>query len=649
MMFHQTCCWPLQDAQTADGSRLGTSAVFGVWMDPRLNPKICAQPPALARRNHGSGSPSLAPSVTSAASGSLQQQVMVALRDIVSHSAAHQMVTVLRNSGFNVRMVAPAGGRCCNSHRGGGGGGVPSGSHRGCLPAPRRNPAAIAAGFKAKRRQAEHYWTVRDPYLLVLPSPGAPCFLADRVAARSADASTVNALATARMAAAPFQRRSTFGGTAGHVRADADGNDGGGGAVGQDDDDEEEEDAGSDIRTAWRQPAGVGSPRHRRHRSDLTATQVLAADIELYSSVTLGTSAAAAADHQAEVAVEPFVVEPGLRDLFRLGMSTPQYDNVVSRLPEVWVGPRAALMELADIMCLVMEVHFRSQGLDVPPWRRREAVMSRWDPNNQREVEHQQVDQRRWKQQHRDDHDHDHDDDHDDPRSFQDSGVAEQRQEEEQEENEEQGCFGVCKGPCSLRTPWFRSAINGDLGLSPGGLSPQARQSSAVFAAATAACASDPRRSSIGSGVSRDTLSSAGMEEAEEEMMMLGREGASPQSVLLLPGDRNNSHTAPLVATRTAAAAAAAAARSAAAADEVMMARRPSGNGAESRRPDPMQKLGTSWGLAARGQQLTSGHGHGKAGFVAAQEKGLVERRHHTSGITAAAAPVTVYGFQIVH
>ncbi|GLI65937.1 hypothetical protein VaNZ11_009597 [Volvox africanus] len=632
-----------QDTQTADGSRLGTSAVFGVWMDPRLNPKICAQPPAFARRSHRSATQMLAPSVPSSASGSLQQRVMVALRDIVSHSAAHHMVTVLRNSGFNVRMVAPVGGRCCYSHHDGGGYGAASVSHRGrrmARPAPRRDPAAAAPGFKAKRRQAKHHWTIRDPYLLVLPSPGAPCFLEDRVDGRSADASTVNALATACIAA-PIRRRTTFGGAAGHVRPDVDGSDGGGGAVGQDDDE-----GGSDI---WRQQAVGGSPRHRRHRSDLTATQVPAADTELSSSVTLGMSvAAAAAPHHPEELVEPFVVEPGLRDLFRLGVSTPQYDNVVSRLPEVWVGPRAALMELADIMCLVMEVHFRSQGLDVPPWRRRDAVMSRWDPNNQREVEHQQLQKRRWKQHHhhddQDDHDN-HDDRDGNHRSTQDSGVAEQRREEEQEE---QVYMGGCKGPCSTRTPLYRSAVTEGLGLSPEGLSPQPRQSSGGFVAATAAYAPYPWRSSTGSGVSRGTLSSAGMEEAEEEMLLLGREGASPQCVLLLPGGRSNGHTEPLVTTRTAATAAAA--RPAAVADKALMARRPSGDEAVPRRPEPVRKLGGPWGLAERAQQLTKGQGHGKAGFGAPQDKEqIVDRRQHASGITAAAAPATVYGFHIVH
>ncbi|GIL79091.1 hypothetical protein Vretimale_13 [Volvox reticuliferus] len=640
-----------QDTRTADGSQLGTGAVFGVWMDPRINPKVCAQPPASARRSHGSATPLLAARVPSATSGSLHQQVMVALRDIVGHSAAHQMAAALRTSGFNVRMVAPAGGRCCYSHRGCGGGGAPSVSHPGrrvARPAPRRNPAAAATGPKARRRPTEHCWTIRDPYLLVLPSTGAPCFLGDGVLGRSVDTMSAAALATTARMAGPFRRRGTFGGTASPLCGDGDG-----AAKGQEDDD-----GGSDIWTTWRQPPAFGSPRHRRHRSDLTA------DAELSSSAVLATSAAAAA-----APLEPFVVEPGLRDLFRLGMSTPQYDKVVARLPEVWVGPRAALMELADLMCLVMEVHFRSQGLIVPPWRTRDAVMSRWDPKNQREVEHQhQAQQRRWKHQCHYDHDHDcdhHDHDHD-YHDHQDNGITEQRQEEEQqeipekeeqeeEEHEEEGqeeeeqklCAGICKGLCSVRAPWFRRSQTADFQQSPKQLPPRPSQSSTGSADATCAYASNPRRSSIGSGVSRGTLSSAGTEEVEE--MMLGREGASPHCVLLLPGDRSNSRTASLLTSRIAAAVAAAA-RPAAASDDicqVVMASQPSGDEAAPRRPDPAQKLGGLCGLAEL--QRTTGQEQGKPGFRAAQEKGLVERRQVASGGTTMAAPVTVYGFHIAN
>ncbi|GLC60018.1 hypothetical protein PLESTB_001564200 [Pleodorina starrii] len=80
------------------------------------------------------------------------------------------------------------------------------------------------------------------------------------------------------------------------------------------------------------------------------------------------------------------VVEPCLRELFRVAPSTPEYADIVEGLPQVWVGPRAALLDLAERMCDAMAINFRSQGLDVPPWRRRTAVLSRWDERNHHEL-----------------------------------------------------------------------------------------------------------------------------------------------------------------------------------------------------------------------------------------------------------------------
>ncbi|EFJ42430.1 hypothetical protein VOLCADRAFT_107286 [Volvox carteri f. nagariensis] len=91
---------------------------------------------------------------------------------------------------------------------------------------------------------------------------------------------------------------------------------------------------------------------------------------------------------------EVLLVEPGLREMFRIAPSTPEYAAIVEQLPQVWVGPREQLLDLAERMCGAMAVNFRlvggyrimSQGLDVPPWRRRTAVMSRWQLSHQTEV-----------------------------------------------------------------------------------------------------------------------------------------------------------------------------------------------------------------------------------------------------------------------
>ncbi|KXZ51822.1 hypothetical protein GPECTOR_11g262 [Gonium pectorale] len=72
------------------------------------------------------------------------------------------------------------------------------------------------------------------------------------------------------------------------------------------------------------------------------------------------------------------VVEPNLREIFRVSPSTSEYAEAVAALPEVWVGPRSCLLALARDMCDAMALNFRVQGLDVPPWRRRASVLDRW-------------------------------------------------------------------------------------------------------------------------------------------------------------------------------------------------------------------------------------------------------------------------------
>ncbi|GFR42676.1 hypothetical protein Agub_g3487, partial [Astrephomene gubernaculifera] len=89
-------------------------------------------------------------------------------------------------------------------------------------------------------------------------------------------------------------------------------------------------------------------------------------------------AAAAAAAATATPAAPVVLVEPQLRALFRVSPATPEYAAQVAALPEVWVGPREALLSLAGRMCTAMALNFRCQGLDVPPWRRRQAVLSRW-------------------------------------------------------------------------------------------------------------------------------------------------------------------------------------------------------------------------------------------------------------------------------
>ncbi|PNH11445.1 hypothetical protein TSOC_001721 [Tetrabaena socialis] len=105
-----------------------------------------------------------------------------------------------------------------------------------------------------------------------------------------------------------------------------------------------------------------------------------ACDAEQATAQSAAGAAALAAAAAAELEADaPVLVELHLRELFRVAPATCEYSAAVEQLPQVWVGPVAALLELAGSVCGAMALNFRVQGLDVPPWRRRSAVLARWD------------------------------------------------------------------------------------------------------------------------------------------------------------------------------------------------------------------------------------------------------------------------------
>lgn len=118
-----------------------------------------------------------------------------------------------------------------------------------------------------------------------------------------------------------------------------------------------------------------------------------------YVVVRVGAAAAAA---------EERVVELCLRDHFMLPRTTPRYAEVVSRVPEVFVGNRAHLLELVRVMCSEMATNLEELGLSVPPWRRLKAVASKWsteeneDRAGERDLDRDQVFREGWEARLRD-------------------------------------------------------------------------------------------------------------------------------------------------------------------------------------------------------------------------------------------------------
>lgn len=77
--------------------------------------------------------------------------------------------------------------------------------------------------------------------------------------------------------------------------------------------------------------------------------------------------------------LHPWVVDPSFLDHFDVPhIHTPRYLSALRQLPDVFVGPACALRALVVDMCKEMEIAYGDVGMPVPPWRRAEAVASKW-------------------------------------------------------------------------------------------------------------------------------------------------------------------------------------------------------------------------------------------------------------------------------
>lgn len=88
--------------------------------------------------------------------------------------------------------------------------------------------------------------------------------------------------------------------------------------------------------------------------------------------------AAAAACCQQQQQEQQLIVEVGLREAFCASPCSPSYAAHLRRLPEVFVGSRQQLLLLAAAAADALAANFRDSGRPLPPWRRRDAMLARW-------------------------------------------------------------------------------------------------------------------------------------------------------------------------------------------------------------------------------------------------------------------------------
>ncbi len=72
-------------------------------------------------------------------------------------------------------------------------------------------------------------------------------------------------------------------------------------------------------------------------------------------------------------------MEPDLRSLFSLRGSSPAFEQqLLALLPEAFVGGYAKLRAAAQLAAQMVATACREAGQEVPPWRSRAALLSRW-------------------------------------------------------------------------------------------------------------------------------------------------------------------------------------------------------------------------------------------------------------------------------
>lgn len=76
------------------------------------------------------------------------------------------------------------------------------------------------------------------------------------------------------------------------------------------------------------------------------------------------------------------VVDIDFRSQFQLARPTPWYAQLWSRLPAVFVGPRAKLHKAVVLLCAEAQRSLRESGLHVPPWRRSGYMQAKWLPGD---------------------------------------------------------------------------------------------------------------------------------------------------------------------------------------------------------------------------------------------------------------------------
>ena len=72
------------------------------------------------------------------------------------------------------------------------------------------------------------------------------------------------------------------------------------------------------------------------------------------------------------------IYDPRFREKLRVARMDERYRIILETLPVVYIGSRSRLHYIVEIMSAEMKRVFETHRMSVPPWRTREALLSRW-------------------------------------------------------------------------------------------------------------------------------------------------------------------------------------------------------------------------------------------------------------------------------
>lgn len=72
------------------------------------------------------------------------------------------------------------------------------------------------------------------------------------------------------------------------------------------------------------------------------------------------------------------IIELNFRAEFEMARSSQEYKNLITKLPEVFVGKVERLQNLVKILCAASKKCMKERGMYMAPWRKHKYMQAKW-------------------------------------------------------------------------------------------------------------------------------------------------------------------------------------------------------------------------------------------------------------------------------